>query len=70
MRRNANPSAVEPSLTGKLPLFDQVLARVALSLFAGRRFRFNRPDRLNIRFGYGVGRDGSTGFRFSFGESL
>jgi outer membrane protein assembly factor BamA len=37
---------------------------------AGLRFKFNRRDRLNIRFDYGVGRDGSTGFYFSFGEAF
>ena len=37
---------------------------------AGLRFRFNRRDRLNVRFDYGVGRDGSTGFYFNFGEAF
>ncbi|MCC2547513.1 outer membrane protein assembly factor [Hymenobacter sp. BT175] len=37
---------------------------------AGIRLKFNRRDRLNIRFDYGVGRDGSKGFYFSFGEAF
>ncbi|UOG75568.1 outer membrane protein assembly factor [Hymenobacter tibetensis] len=37
---------------------------------AGLRFKFNRRDRLNVRFDYGVGRDGSTGFYFNFGEAF
>jgi outer membrane protein assembly factor BamA len=37
---------------------------------AGIRFKYNRRDRLNIRFDYGVGRDGSSGFYFSIGEAF
>ncbi|GAA3934362.1 BamA/TamA family outer membrane protein [Hymenobacter algoricola] len=37
---------------------------------AGIRFQFNRADRLNIRFDYGVGRGGSSGIYFSIGESF
>ena len=37
---------------------------------AGLRFHFNRQDRLNIRFDYGVGRQGSSGFYFSIGEAF
>ncbi|MCB2379388.1 BamA/TamA family outer membrane protein [Hymenobacter sp. BT635] len=37
---------------------------------AGIRFKYNRRDRLNIRFDYGFGRDGSSGFYFSIGEAF
>ncbi|WP_167856856.1 BamA/TamA family outer membrane protein [Hymenobacter aquaticus] len=37
---------------------------------AGLRFKYNRRDRLNIRFDYGFGRDGSSGFYFSIGEAF
>lgn len=37
---------------------------------AGLRFKYNRRDRLNIRFDYGIGRDGSSGFYFSIGEAF
>ncbi|WP_167856577.1 BamA/TamA family outer membrane protein [Hymenobacter metallicola] len=37
---------------------------------AGIRFKYNRRDRLNIRFDYGFGRDGSNGFYFSIGEAF
>ncbi|RYU80782.1 BamA/TamA family outer membrane protein [Hymenobacter persicinus] len=37
---------------------------------AGVRFQFNRRDRLNIRFDYGVGRGGSSGLYFSIGEAF
>lgn len=37
---------------------------------AGLRFQFNRQDRLNVRFDYGVGRGGSSGFYFSIGEAF
>ncbi|PJJ47809.1 BamA/TamA family outer membrane protein [Hymenobacter chitinivorans] len=37
---------------------------------AGIRFKYNRRDRLNIRFDYGLARDGSTGFYFSIGEAF
>ncbi|MBC6606802.1 BamA/TamA family outer membrane protein [Hymenobacter sp. BT188] len=37
---------------------------------AGVRFQFNRQDRLNVRFDYGVGSGGSSGFYFSIGEAF
>ncbi|MCC2547512.1 outer membrane protein assembly factor [Hymenobacter sp. BT175] len=37
---------------------------------AGIRFRFNRRDRLNIRFDYGVGSGGSKGLYFGVNEAF
>ncbi|WP_345073145.1 BamA/TamA family outer membrane protein [Hymenobacter fastidiosus] len=36
----------------------------------GGRFRFNRRDRLNLRFDYGVGSGGNSGVYFAVGEAF
>jgi outer membrane protein assembly factor BamA len=51
-------------------LNDMSLDGIKLAGGAGIRFQFNRRDRLNIRFDYGVGSGGNSGLYFGVNEAF